>query len=268
METPRIARADLTTAALAKLYWQRHRSLSTPPAQTAHLLTVLGHDHDRGTISTVECRADRGDSQRYCALFEACRHPTSDNDYEIHDHLDTMSCPDGGQHVIISDTDSESGWYKDTRRCRFAHYCDLSEPINDLDLGRGIYLVVVSYEDWTAGEVVLEVLATVGEPISAGVVNIVAQAVDDDRLWFGLESDIRDILCGELEEEVEHDLEDGTVTINVAPAVRELVRYLEGQPPTGSARCQTYLPAGWAASPALETSRRRPIATIDTGGLL
>jgi len=268
METPRIARADLTAAALAKLHWQRHRDPSTPPAQTAHLLTVLGYDHDRGTISTVECRADRGDSERHCALFEACRHPTSDNDYEIHDHLDTMLCPDGGQHVMISDTDENPGWYKDTRRCRFAHYCDLSEPINDLNLGRGIYFVVVSFEDWAAGEVALEVIATVGEPVSAGVVSIAAQVVGDDRLWFGLESDIRDILCSELEDEIEHDIEDGTITVNVVPAVRELVRYLEGQPPTDPVSRQRPRPGGLADSPALESSRRRPIATINTGGLL
>jgi hypothetical protein len=264
MAIPRIARADLTAAALAKLHWRdaeahEHRG-GVDPGQIAHVLTMLGYSHEHGTIFTMECRADRRDSERYCGLFEACRHPTSDNDLEAHDHGDTMPCPDGGQHRMFRDVDYGSpGWHKDTRLCRFVDYCEFDEQIDNLDLKRGIYFVAVSYEDWQAGVVDLEVLATVGEPVDLGDVGInVAVRVDTaERLRFGLESDVRDILEAELlDDAVDYDPEDGTITINVDPAVRELVRYLDVEAANGLGPASTRQP------------HQRPIVTVNTGGRL
>lgn len=260
MTIPRIARADLTATMVAKLYWRRDQELGDVPRQPAHLLTVLGHDVEQGTIFAMECRADRSDTYRHCALFTECKHDTTDNDYESYDDGDTMLCPDGGRHIMFNanvDDYLMPGWHKDTRRCRFVHYCDLTESVTDLDLKRGIYFVEVAYEDWQAGEVNLAVVATVGEPVQPGAYAMRARAVTSDRLRFGLESDLRDILEAELTEDVvDYDPEDGSVTIDVDPVIRELVRYLNGGPPSGP----TALP--------LETSRGQPIATIDAGGLL
>lgn len=227
------------------------------PRQVAHLVTVVGAGSEHGTVYTVECRADRADKTRYCVWFSACRHSTSGSDFTSFDSGDEAPCPDGGRHVMFQERDDgAAGWYRDTRKCRFAHYLDLDEAINNLELKRGIYLVEVSYEDWQAGEVDLATIATVGEPVDPGVISISARAAGSDRLWFGLESDIRDILCSQLPEEVDYDFEEGVVTIDVGSTVHELVRYLEGQPPS------------FQAPPPLSGGRHRPIHTINTGGLL
>lgn len=258
MSIVRIARADLTAAMLAKLHWRRYQECGETWRRPAHLLTVLGnHDAEQGTVFVVECRADRGDSHRYCALFEPCRHATTDHDYESFDDGDEMLCPDGGRHTMLSaNVDDTPGWYTDTRRCRFVDYCDLIEPVIELELRRGIYIVDVADVDWQAGEVKLTVLATVGEPVQPDGYAMRARVTTAGRLRIGQEADLYDILETALTEDVDYDSEEAVITINVDSAVHELVRYLEGRPPSGP-----------RALP-LETSYRRPIATIDTGGLL
>ena len=260
---PRIARADLTAAAghlnvMAKLHWRRYLERGDTPRRPGHLLTVLGNDAERGTTSVLECRADRGDAHRYCALFTPCRHATTDHDYESFDDGDEMLCPDGGRHFMLNaNVHDAPGWYTDTRKCRFVDYCDLTDPIAELELRRGIYIIDVADVDWQSGEVALTTLATVGEPVQpGGGCTIAARVSTAGRLRIGLESDLCDILEARLADEVDYDPEEAEVTINVDPAVYELVRYLEGRPPSDP-----------SALP-LETSHRRPIATINTGGLL
>jgi hypothetical protein len=259
MTIPRIARADLTAATVAKLHWQRcERENAASLRQSAHLVTVLGSNIEQGTIFVVECRADRSDTRRYCALFDTCHHDTTDNDYESFDDGDETLCPDGGRHIMFNanvDDYLMPGWHKDTRRCRFAHYCDLTEPIAELDLKRGVYFVEVASEDWQAGEVNLAVIATVGEPVTPGAYAMRARAVTHDRLRFGLESDLNEILQAELTEDVvDYDPEECAITIDIDPAVRELVRYLGGGPLSDLS--------------ALPLEASRPTITIDTGDLL
>ncbi len=77
MSIPRVARADLTSAKLVGFHW-RDSPRSSTPFQTAHVVTVLGFETDAGAITVTECRADRSDSSRYCALLRECSHETTD----------------------------------------------------------------------------------------------------------------------------------------------------------------------------------------------
>lgn len=258
MTTPRIARAELTAVTLAKLYWQRHAELITLPRQAAHVVTLLGFEADQGAITITECRADRGDSDRFCALLHECNHSTTDHDFEAFGDGDTMLCPNGGMHIMMSDADSNPGWYYDTRKCRFFDYCDMDEALDDLEIKRrGVYLIRIAEEDWQAGAVTLEVVATIGEPVSGYAANTV-RAETDRPLRFGTESDIRDIVCAKLDEPevVQFSPEDSAIVIQVDSLVDALTDYADGRPVGYRPRALSW-----------EPSRRRPVATMDTGGL-
>jgi hypothetical protein len=262
MTIPRIARAALTATELARLYWQRHEELSIMPRQPAHMVTVLGTSAEQGSIYVPECRADRGDSHRYCALFRDCEHGTTDADYDQYDDGDWTSCPQGGDHTMFNgDTYGRIGWHQDTRRCRFIDYYDLTDIFDDLTLARGVYILELLREDWQAGELEFKVVATVGEPVGPYRDMLTIRTCSPGRLGSEIESDIRAILCEELEEEgaVDYDPEGNAITVNVDTLTVALAAYVDGE----STRVWTPLPVAAPRKPVV----RRPIATINTNGL-